>query len=132
MYDLKDKTAIVGVGYTAQGKVPGRSALSFHVEAARNAIVDAGLKPQDVDGILIQPTLGGASVTAPLVAQHLGLRPRFLSNLDAWGGSAGCQVQVAAWGVAQGLANYVVCSYGEDARSGASLYNANLDGGAEW
>ena len=41
---LKDKYAIVGVGYTPQGVVPGRSALSFQLEAAANAIKDAGLK----------------------------------------------------------------------------------------
>ena len=37
MDNIKDKTAIVGIGYTPQGKVPGRSSLSFHLEAARNA-----------------------------------------------------------------------------------------------
>lgn len=39
-----DKFAIVGVGYTPQGKVPGRTALSFHLEACANAIADAGIK----------------------------------------------------------------------------------------
>jgi hypothetical protein len=29
---LKDKYAIVGVGYTPQGRVEGRSALSFYIE----------------------------------------------------------------------------------------------------
>jgi acetyl-CoA acetyltransferase len=132
MDNLRDKTAIVGVGYTPQGKVPGRSSLSFHLEAARNAIADAGLKIQDIDGLLIQPTMADPSVTAPLVAQHLGLRPRFLSALDAWGGSAGCQTLVAAWAVIYGMANYVLCTYGENARSGISEYNTNLNGGAEW
>jgi acetyl-CoA acetyltransferase len=41
---LKNKYAIVGVGYTPQGKVPGRTSLSFHLEACSNAIIDAGLK----------------------------------------------------------------------------------------
>ena len=49
---LKDKAAIVGVGYTPQGKIPGRSSLSFHLEAGKNAILDAGLKIADVDGLL--------------------------------------------------------------------------------
>jgi len=40
---LKDKYAIVGIGYTPQGRVPGRTALSFHLEACANAIADAGL-----------------------------------------------------------------------------------------
>jgi len=45
---LKDKYAIVGVGYTPQGKVPGRTALSFYLEAGINAIKDAGLKKDEV------------------------------------------------------------------------------------
>lgn len=40
---LKGKIAIVGVGYTPQGKVPGRTAVSFHAEAVRNALTDAGI-----------------------------------------------------------------------------------------
>ena len=55
METMKDRTALVGIGYTTQGKVPGRSSLSFHVEAARNAIEDAGLEIDQVDGLLIQP-----------------------------------------------------------------------------
>lgn len=132
MGSMKDKAAIVGVGYTPQGKVPGRSSLSFHLEAGRNAIVDAGLKVTDIDGLLIQPPMGDPSVTAPLVAQHLGIRPRFLATIDVMGASAGCQVQYAAWAVTQGAANYVLCTYGENARSGVSQYGTNLNGGAEW
>jgi acetyl-CoA acetyltransferase len=129
---LRDKAAIAGVGYTPQGKIPGRSALSFHLEAGKNAIADAGLRIDDVDGLLIQPPMGDPTVTAPLVAQHLGLRPRFLASHDVWGASAGCQVQQAVWAVTYGLANYVLCTYGEDARSGVSEYNTDINGGAEW
>jgi 3-oxoacyl-[acyl-carrier-protein] synthase III len=49
---LKDKYAIVGVGYTSQGRVPNRTALSFHVEAISNAIKDAGIKWADIDGLI--------------------------------------------------------------------------------
>jgi acetyl-CoA acetyltransferase len=132
MESMKDKAVIVGVGYTPQGKVPGRTSLSFHLEAAKNAIADAGLKISDVDGLLVQPTLGDATVTAPLAAQHLGLRARFLASQDAWGASAGCQAQHAAWAVVHGLADYVVCTYGENARSGPSEYSSAMNGGAEF
>jgi acetyl-CoA acetyltransferase len=71
-------------------------------------------------------------VTAPLVAQHLGLRTRFLAALDAFGASAGCQAQYAAMAVAHGMANYVVCTYGENARSGVSEYGSALNGGQEY
>ena len=132
METMKDRTALVGIGYTTQGKVPRRSSLSFHVEAARNAIEDAGLEIDQVDGLLIQPPMADPSVTAVLVAQHLGLRVRFLAQQDSFGASAACQVQHAAWAVAHGLANYVVCTYGENARSGISEYGSALNGGLEY
>ena len=132
METMKDRTSLVGVGYTPQGKVPGRSSLSFHVEAAKNAIEDAGIRIKDVDGILIQPSLGDPSVTSALVAQHLGLRVRFLAIHDSFGASAACQAQHAAWAVTHGLANYVVCTYGENARSGISEYGTALNGGIEY
>jgi 3-oxoacyl-[acyl-carrier-protein] synthase III len=79
--DLKDKYAIVGVGYTPQGKVPGRTTLSFHLEACANAIADAGLKPRDVDGLIVYrhftgPT-GERDLTPYLLAQHLGIAPTY-------------------------------------------------------
>ena len=132
METLKDKAAIVGVGYTPQGKIPGRSSLSFHLEAAKNAISDAGLKIKDIDGLLVQPPMGDPSVTAALIAQHLGLRTRLLSVQDAFGASAGCQAQYAALAVSHGMANYVLCIYGEDARSGVSEYGTALNGGLEY
>jgi 3-oxoacyl-[acyl-carrier-protein] synthase III len=52
----KDKYAIVGVGYTPQGRVPGRTSLSFHLEASANAIKDAGLNKNDVDGLICYRT----------------------------------------------------------------------------
>lgn len=81
---LKDKFAIVGVGYTPQGIVPGRTSLSFHLEACANAVADAGLKKDDVDGLIcyrhFPPSPGEKNVTPYLVAEHLGLTPTFLAQ----------------------------------------------------
>lgn len=81
---LKDRYAIVGVGYTPQGRIPGRTSLSFHLEAASNAIRDAGLKRDDIDGLIcyrhLPPRPGEAEVTSQRIAQHLGLAPRYLSE----------------------------------------------------
>ena len=81
---LKDRYAIVGVGYTPQGRVPGRTDLSFHVEACANAIRDAGLQAEDVDGLSLYrhfpPSSDEADVTPFVVAQHLGLSPTYLSQ----------------------------------------------------
>jgi len=135
MESMKDKAAIVGVGYTPQGKVPGRSSMSFHIEAANNAIEDAGLKIEEVDGLLMQPpmaAMGDPMVAPAYLAQKLGIRVRFMAAHDVWGASAGCLAQHAAWAVVHGLANYVVCTYGENALSGTSEYGTALNGGIEY
>ena len=135
MESMKDKAAIVGVGYTPQGKVLGRSSMSFHIEAARNAIEDAGLKIEEVDGLLMQPpmaAMGDPMVAPAYLAQKLGIRVRFMAAHDVWGASAGCLAQHAAWAVVHGLANYVVCTYGENALSGTSEYGTALNGGIEY
>ena len=81
---LKDKYAVVGIGYTPQGVVPDRTILSFHLEACANAISDAGLKKEDVDGLIcyrhLPPSTGETDVTPYLVAQHLGISPVFLAQ----------------------------------------------------
>ncbi len=116
--DLKDKTAIVGVGYTPQGTLPGRSTMSVMVEASKNAIEDAGLRKEDIDGLILQPP-SSVPISAWAVAPYLGLNTlRFISDQSAIGASAGCQAQHAAMAVTFGLANYVLCLFGENARTG--------------
>lgn len=81
---LKNRYAIVGVGYTPQGVVPERTTLDFYLEACADAIEDAGLKRGDVDGLFcyryFPPSMGEKEVPPYLVAQHLGLEPVFLGQ----------------------------------------------------
>ena len=81
---LRDKYAIVGVGHTPQGSIPDRTALSFYVEASANAIKDAGLKKEEIDGLIcyrhFEPVGNDMEVTPYLVAQQLGIKPRILSQ----------------------------------------------------
>jgi hypothetical protein len=59
---LRDKYAIVGIGETAYSRGSGVSTRALATTAVRNAIADAGLKPNDVDGML--------SYLGPLVTRH--------------------------------------------------------------
>lgn len=121
--NLKDQYAIVGVGYTPQGRVPGRTALSFHVEACANAIKDAGLKREDIDGLIcyrhFEPLQGEVEVTSFLVAQQLGLQPKLLSQ-EA--NCAGTHLYHAICALETGLCNYVLVSYGDNAISGGRTF----------
>ena len=81
---LKDQYAIVGVGYTPQGRIPGRTSLSFHLEASANAIRDAGLNKDDIDGFIcyrhFPPASDESDLTPVLIAQHLGIAPTYMSQ----------------------------------------------------
>ena len=81
---LKDNYAVVGVGYTPQGRVPARTSLSFHVEAIANAIKDAGLKKEDIDGLIAYRHFpacpGEPDLTPQTISQYLGLAPTYLSQ----------------------------------------------------
>jgi acetyl-CoA C-acetyltransferase len=49
---LNGRYAIAGVGEAGMGRAqPGDTALSLQCEAARRAILDAGLKPTDIDAV---------------------------------------------------------------------------------
>ena len=86
--DLKDKAAIVGVGYSErQGTVPGVTVMRLALEACKDAIEDAGLKKEDIDGLLLQPVMGATH--SYNLAAHLGMHLRFTANEDAMGASGG-------------------------------------------
>lgn len=119
---IKDKYAIVGVGYTPQGRIPGRTSLSFHLEACVNAIEDAGAKKEDIDGLICYRHFPASSdendLNPFMVAQHLGISPRYIYQ-DANCSRTHLMSAVAA--LDAGLCNYVLISFGHNARSGDSL-----------
>ena len=61
---LRDKYAIVGVGETTYTRGSGKTTRALGTWAVRNAILDAGLKAADIDGILSYS--GGDSTSGPL------------------------------------------------------------------
>ncbi|MBD5094287.1 MAG: thiolase family protein [Subdoligranulum sp.] len=127
---LKNKIAVVGVGYTPQGKVPGRTAASFHVEAVKNALADAGLTKEDIGALVLYrhfDAIGGDyETTAFTVAEQLGVSPTLISQehqcTRGW-------LFNAVGLLTAGLVNYVVISYGDNSRSGRRSFVKELSGG---
>jgi acetyl-CoA acetyltransferase len=126
--NIKDRYAIVGIGYTPQGRIEDRTALSFHTEACANAIMDAGLEGKDIDGLMcyrqFPPGPNEEELTPYLVAQQLGLTPKMLSQ------EANCarsHFHHAIGALEAGLCNYVVLSYADNSlmgrRSSIELYS---------
>lgn len=109
-------TAIAGIGATEFSKDSGRSELQLTLEAVTAALADAGIGPDEVDGMV---TFSGDESPEIDLARGLGFRPlTFFDRIDYGGGAACATVQHAAMAVATGVASVVVCYRGFNERSG--------------
>src|SRR5438093_13193960 len=87
---LRDKYAIVGVGETTYTRGSGKTTRALGTWAVRNAILDAGLKPADVDGMLSYQS--GDSTFGPFIAGDLGIRLNFY--MDVFGGGSSTEALI--------------------------------------
>ena len=117
--------AIVGVGATKQGKLPGSTAHGLAIEAFKLALDDSGLQKSDIDGLLTFP--GTTSPERDLnylrIGEALGLNPRYTGSMSLGGATAGVLVQQAAAAIEAGLATTVACVFGDAARTGGSKFS---------
>ena len=105
------------------GRLPGHSTLALHLEAARNALADAGLTTRDIDGI--------ATVSSPgpvQVAHALGIMPTWVDGTGVGGTSFLLHVRHAVAAIRAGYARTVLITHGESGRSrvGAGGYRMDL------
>jgi acetyl-CoA acetyltransferase len=109
MKHLRDKAAIVGIG-----EIPfvlgdcGKSFWAMGLEACYKAVEDAGLSPQDIDGIM-EPLIG-ASVED--FRQNWDLPDaKFVARFTGGGAAQIGQMLGAVLAVTSGLCNYVICHF---------------------
>src|SRR5262245_35736510 len=113
---MKGKTAIAGLGITKQGKVYDHTHIGFAVEAVRLALVDAGLRRDDLDGLLVNPGLSWADggMGSFQLQQAMGLRNLNLSvTMNAGGATAAAMVQHAAEAIVAGVCTTVACVFSD-------------------
>jgi acetyl-CoA acetyltransferase len=116
--NLKDTCAIVGVGETRFGTIPGVSDAALSIEATKKAIEDAGLTSKDIDGFITQQTYHGAVMWySTWLGQKMGLTLKYTTDLDMGGATPAAMVQHAVMAINAGLCNTVVCVYSEASRS---------------
>ena len=105
--------AIVGVAESDEmGTVPNKSSLQHHAEAAHNALEDAGLSKNDVNGLL---TAGFASTLA--TGEYMGIQPGFTDNTSVGGSSFIIHVAHAAAAIRAGYCDVALITHGEAGRS---------------
>lgn len=121
---FRDQYAIAGLGLTAFGRLPGRSAVSIKAEAITRAIQDAGLQLTDIDGLISQQDIGVADSGGDL-PRRLGIQPKFFWTLIAGGTSAMSSILAACGAIQAGLARHVVCFCGANTLTASSVVGSS-------
>ena len=108
---FEQDVALTGIGMSEIGRRLGRPAVSLAVEAAREAIADAGLEPSDIDGMATYPGPGipgfsEGGVTAMIDAH--GISPTWHAGGVETSGQTGSVVN-AMLAVSAGLCRHVLC-----------------------
>jgi acetyl-CoA acetyltransferase len=117
---LSRQAAIVGVGLTAQGTLPGTTNLGLETEAFKLALADSGLAKSDIDGVLTEPGTTDLHWALDYLrfSRAVGINPRYTGSFAMGGATAGALVQLAAMAVTTGMADYVACCFGDAAKTG--------------
>lgn len=105
---LRGKAAIVGFAETPSVRfTPGRSPISMLAEACRLAIQDAGLRKEDIDGLITRD-----ETHAMVFADYMQLKPMWGEAVTLHGASGAFSIAQAAAAINAGYCNYVLCTYG--------------------
>jgi acetyl-CoA acetyltransferase/uncharacterized OB-fold protein len=141
----EDAVALTGIGRSRIGRRLMVDPLALTVEACRNAVADAGLRFEDIDGLSTypgSPAFGGFSeggVTA--LEDTLRIRPTWYNGGSETFGPAG-SVVAAMIAVAAGLCRHVLCfrtvwqaTFAEQQRRAApadAVPAPRVEGSAQW
>lgn len=121
MATLRNTVVIAGVGESDIGKIPELSGLGLNAQATKRALNDAGMTLADIDGLIT-----AYSMTEPyfmmgsVLAEYLGLQPRFCASMTVGGATPAASLHHAAMAVATGQADTVLVTAGENRASGQS------------
>jgi acetyl-CoA acetyltransferase len=96
------------------GVVPGVSAMQMHAEAAANALASAGISLPEVDALF---TCGVDYAPSLMVAEYLGIQPRYSSSNSIGGSSFVAHVHEAVLAIGAGACEVALITHGETRRS---------------
>jgi len=103
---FRDRCAIAGIGLTEFSRDSGRSELALATEAARAAIADAGLSPDQIDGLVRchMDRTSAAAMAGALALPEVG----FAADVGVGGGAPCAMIGVAAAAILSGQARHVL------------------------
>lgn len=107
------KAAITGIGMSTLGRNTGRPCIDLLVDAALEAMADAGLTRDDIDGITTYPgkhdnSPGMSPLGCTEAREAIGLKTRWHSS-SSEGPAQMSPIMIAAMAVSTGQARHVLC-----------------------
>ncbi len=116
---IKRKACIVGAFEHPTRKAPDTSVAQLHAEAARGALLDAGLTKNDIDGYFCA---GDAPGLGPLsMVDYMGLKVRHVDSTETGGSSYVVHVAHAAEAIALGKCDVALVTLAGRPRSEGSV-----------
>lgn len=113
---LRGETAVVGVGLTEFGGLPGHTHMEIMAKAIDKAITDAGIHKDEIDGIF---SANFVEMLTPLtVAEYLGINPTYMDGTNTGGSVFVNSMQSAAAALSLGLCNVALICYGSNSATG--------------
>jgi 17-hydroxy-3-oxo-4-pregnene-20-carboxyl-CoA lyase len=129
-FQLRDRSAISGIGQTEFLRSHQRSELDLACDAILAACDDAGISAADIDGVV---RYGVEQVTEVQLLYTLGISHlRFMAETPSGGGGLASTVALAALAVASGTAEHVVCFRSRKRSKDASYGSDPNQGGRPW
>lgn len=117
--EMRGRVAIVGVGTTPQGELPGRSADGIALDAFRLALDDAGIDKSEIDGLVTCRSYGGHGIDTE-IGRVAGINPRYSATLDY--GTCNFSLHLAVMAIAAGFADTIALMYGTNQRSAGNRF----------
>ncbi|MDP1691913.1 MAG: acetyl-CoA acetyltransferase [Burkholderiaceae bacterium] len=114
---IRGQAAIVGVALAGLGEAPGRSSEEIALEASVKALAEAGLKTRQVDAVFGSLPGNANPLSALLIAEMLGLQPKFTDNNRTGGSTFLSYTLMAAMALKEGLCETALIFYGSNQRT---------------
>ena len=106
---LRAQAAIVGIAELPTRRTyPGRTTVSLMAEVAHLALEDAGLRKEDLDGVVTN----GDTVNPLAFAEYIQVQPSFCEGVVLQGASGAQSIAMAASAIHAGLAHTILCVLG--------------------
>ena len=124
------RIAIAGVHEYQSRWAPDKTSFQIMGECTREALSDAGLRLEDVDG-LFGATMSMGAMGMVQLSEYLNIKPRYLDGTNIGGSSFVSHVAHAGAAIHAGLCDVALIIYGSTAASDAMAIGTGTAGGRD-